>query len=370
MNSFQFFSLIFISTFLMIYFFYNFFLYLFSLFISKDQFFKSFEPNVSILIPVKNEEVNILNKINNVINQNYNLQKISLFFFSDGSTDNTLNKLYHYKNYFKNKVNIKIQYSDFPKGRAYAHNQMINSCKDDYIIFTDCMTKFDTNFIKEIVKPLSVPENGIVVGNLSFIKLKNFSSNFEKIYFEFEKKIRHSMSHLGILMTGTGAAMAINRNIYQKLALYEDIDDSLPIIARLNNYFVKYCPNAKAQDIPSESDKDFFNSRSRMVSKGLSAIFKYFNLKIILKNPMLFFNIFFHKIFRWSIGLLFLILLLIFFKFYFLISILLIFFFNRFLSLFNINFFLFKILNMAFLIAISLSYGIYLAIFKKTKSSY
>ncbi|MEK7433602.1 MAG: glycosyltransferase family 2 protein [Cyanobacteriota bacterium] len=94
---------------------------------------------VSILIPARNEEKNILTLLNSIKNQDY--QNIEVIVLDDNSTDNTFNLVNNFCETY-NKFHI-IQGQELPKnwlGKNWACYQLSLKAKGDFIIFLDSDT--------------------------------------------------------------------------------------------------------------------------------------------------------------------------------------------------------------------------------------
>ena len=64
------------------------------------------ELTVSILVACFNEQDFIDAKINNLLNLNYNSDKLHIVFITDGSTDKTVEVVTEYKNKHPNKISL------------------------------------------------------------------------------------------------------------------------------------------------------------------------------------------------------------------------------------------------------------------------
>ena len=88
-------------------------------------------PNVSVIIPVFNNE-NLLNKCLNSI-QNQSLNNIEIICIDDGSSDGSFNIL---KNYESTDARFKV-FQQENKGAGFARNKGIDESCGEYILFVD-----------------------------------------------------------------------------------------------------------------------------------------------------------------------------------------------------------------------------------------
>lgn len=257
---------------------------------------------ISIVIPVLNEEEKIEKKINNIISQNYDLNKIEIIFYSDGSTDRTeeviLDKIREHQD-----LNIELLASKENKGRAMAHNRLVEAATNEIIVFTDIETIFEEEYLFNTLLHFADKEVGMVVGRLIFISDTSSVGLIERVYFRYEALFREYLSSLGLLLTGTGAAMAIRKENYSVLSPDEDIDDSLPLIIAQNRKKVLFSNKCIAYDFPVSDVKSQFKARSRMSSKGFTALMKRWELASLYKHFFLSLTLICHKVLKWLSGL-------------------------------------------------------------------
>ena len=116
--------------------------------------------NVSIIIPVYNEENTIIDILKVVKGQKVSNIKFEVIVVDDGSNDNTgflLNKNKHL--YDKIVINKKNS------GKGSAIKQGINVAKGSYILFQDADMEYDPNDYKNILKPVKNFNADLVIGS-------------------------------------------------------------------------------------------------------------------------------------------------------------------------------------------------------------
>jgi cellulose synthase/poly-beta-1,6-N-acetylglucosamine synthase-like glycosyltransferase len=251
-----------------------------------------YAPSVSIVIPAHNEERSIGNRIRNILQTNYPVQKKEIIIASDGSTDSTV----HIANEYES---VKVLAFSKKRGRAPVHNDAIAEASGDIIVFSDAETTFDQDFLWEIVSPFRDPTVGVVVGNLSYQTQKTSMSQGEGLYWRIEKQIRKQESRLGILSTGTGACMAVRKRLWNNLDPVEDVDCVTPLQLVLQGYRVVFASGALAYDEPPSSIKEEFKARIRMTSKDVFGTLKTWGWRGWMSHPLVSWGILSHKLLRW-----------------------------------------------------------------------
>ncbi len=109
-------------------------------------------PDISILIPARNEERNILKLLNSIDGQNYP-GSMEILVLDDHSSDNTSELVHDFSRTSGFSVRLlkgKEKPGDW-LGKNWACHQLAGSANGDILVFLDADTWTDTGFINEIV---------------------------------------------------------------------------------------------------------------------------------------------------------------------------------------------------------------------------
>jgi cellulose synthase/poly-beta-1,6-N-acetylglucosamine synthase-like glycosyltransferase len=119
-------------------------------FLAKRKFYeKSFQPNISVLLPAHNEEKVIADTINSLLASDYR-GKIEVIVINDGSTDNTEGAVREMQ---KKDKRIRLFRTNHV-GKSRALNFGARKARYGYLLFLDADSVVEKQTIKEIVKPL------------------------------------------------------------------------------------------------------------------------------------------------------------------------------------------------------------------------
>lgn len=103
---------------------------------------------ISIIIPVYNEEKNIIDCLNSLSRQSY--QDFEIIVVDDGSSDKTQEVLSNYKLPTTNYQLLKQPHL----GPGKARNLGVSKAKGDILVFVDADMTFDKDFIKNLIAPI------------------------------------------------------------------------------------------------------------------------------------------------------------------------------------------------------------------------
>ncbi len=249
---------------------------------------------VSIIIPFRNEEDNILLNLKSVEAQNYPKEKFEVIYVDDSSTDNSLEIL---KSSIKNE-NIKVFSLPENLGEIARKKRTVNfgieNCRGEIIVTTDADCIHSPEWLVNLLSALD-DKTGFISGPVEFIDDKSVFAELQQIEFA------------GLILTGAGlikmnrpiicnaANIAYRKSIFESLNGFQDHlhissgDDGFLMqkIHKDGKYCVKFCLNkgAVVKTKSADSILQFFQQRKRWASKSI-----YYNdKKIIIELILIFF---------------------------------------------------------------------------------
>lgn len=239
------------------------------------------KPSVSVMIVAHNEEKVILEKLQNVINNDYPAEKIEYIVASDFSTDETNNIVQKFINESPN-LNIKLYQSKEHKGKTNAQNEAQKITTGEILVMTDANALFEKNAISELVASFSSEDIAYVTGRLSY---KNSADNdtaaSESTYWEGDLEQRKVESNIKTITAGNGAIYACKNALYYDFNPIKCHDSSMPYYYAGKHLRAIYNPDAVAYEKAGEITGDEFKRKVRMnriIIQALKAGFKSLNV--------------------------------------------------------------------------------------------
>ncbi len=260
----------------------------------KENFF----PRVTIFFSAFNEEDNVRERIENLLSLDYPKDSMEIVVVSDGSTDKTVQFI---QGIIDSNPSRDIRVIEFKenKGKARAQNIVAEEAKYDILLSTDAEARFSKDLLKEIVKPFSEPDVGVVGGRIAF---QPENSEIAKSYLLFrshEDAIQSYESELGIGVHVGGQCVAYRKNIWEPIKEYEDADLVIMLLAKKKGFITVLANNAVCYDKANTKRKQEIVARARMTRLSLLSKLGRWGIRDIVKYPVFTFALFSHKILRY-----------------------------------------------------------------------
>lgn len=273
---------------------------------SPTSYSKDFEPDVALVVAAYNEQDYIEEKIKNSLLLDYPAEKLKIYFVTDGSSDETPAIVSRYPQ-------VILLHSPERKGKAAAINRSIAFIKEPILIFCDANTHLNVACIREIVKEYINPKVGAVAGEKKiFEKAADGAAGAgEGLYWKYESFLKKQDSILYSVVGAAGELISVRKELYEPIEpgiIIEDFVMSLKICLR--GYVVKYAPGAFATETASASIKDEQKRKIRICAGGFQAIAILKSLLNLPKYGLLSFQYISHRVLRWTLSPLALLLLL------------------------------------------------------------
>src|SRR3989344_1746231 len=265
------------------------------------------EPTVSIVLSVWNEEDVIKEKLRNLLSLDYPNEKMEILIGSDGSTDKTARIVRGF-----NDPRVHLIERPRRQGKMATLNELVQAARNETIVFCDARQTFAPNAIRELVANLADHHVGCVSGELIFKEKKEEGATAKgvSLYWNYEKFIRKQESRLHSMLGATGAIYALRRELFVPIPARIVLDDMfVPLQIIRKGYRAILDESAKAYDQAADSPREEHRRKTRTLF-GNHQIFGLFpDLFNPLRSPVAI-QLFSHKLLRTVIPL-FLVLLFI-----------------------------------------------------------
>lgn len=186
-------------------------------------------PIISILIPSRNEAVNLPSCLEALGKLDYPKDKVQIILGNDNSEDQTAVILQSWIEEHPYAQYCEIQENQFPKrtnGKAHALAQMAKLAIGEFLLFTDADCIVPECWAKEMTEAALESQAGFVTG-VTNIKNQGLFSRMQDLDWIFSQGMIKVLSDIGILVTTMGNNMLISKKAYEAVGGFENIRFSL-----------------------------------------------------------------------------------------------------------------------------------------------
>ncbi len=250
-------------------------------------------PSITVLLTVHNEERVIRQRLLNLIECDYPADRFQIVVASDGSTDQT-NQI------VRSFDSTRVKLFESPGlGKTGTQNIAIRDITSDIIAFTDADIVFDAAWLRKVAAAFRDSRVGAVDGRLLYGEATAAMQTSQGFYWNYELKLRHLESQLGILAVVAGACFAIRRSLFVPMdpAIGEDCIVPLDIVSQ--GFRVVHEPLAKAWDSFEQDSRITLRRRIRMTLRNWQGTWTRSALLNPFRNPGYAFALWSHKLLRW-----------------------------------------------------------------------
>ena len=241
----------------------------------------SYEPTVTIMVVAHNEEKVIREKLQNLLDTDYPVDKLEFLIASDFSTDKTDEIVESFIAAHPERK-IRIHKSVNHYGKTNAQNETQELCNTEILVMTDANAMFEPNAVRELVSYFTDSSIAYVSGQLRYMNTEgNKTANSEGFYWKLDLMCRNIESRFQTITAGNGAIYAVRNKDYEKIPPIECHDSSFPIVYALEKKRAIYNPEAIAYEKAGEVNEDEFKRKVRMnriILRGICPDIRVFNV--------------------------------------------------------------------------------------------
>jgi cellulose synthase/poly-beta-1,6-N-acetylglucosamine synthase-like glycosyltransferase len=252
-------------------------------------------PEVTLMICAYNEQDIVDFKMENTRQIKY--PKLKVVWVTDGSNDHTNDYLAKYHD-------VEVIYSPERRGKTAALNHGLSLVKSELVVMTDANTMLNPESIQEIVRCFMDPKVACVAGEKRVAARHEgqAAAEGEGLYWKYESTLKRWDGELYSAMGAAGELCAIRRSLYEPMpenALLDDFVMSLRMVDK--GYKIAYTADAYAMEYGSADLTEESKRKRRIAAGGLQSIWWLRNMMNPLRQPVVAFQFVSHRVLRWSI---------------------------------------------------------------------
>ena len=253
-------------------------------------------PSCTLIVAAYDEEDFIHEKIKNTLQLNYPEGRLELIFVTDGSSDRTPEMVAEYPA-------IKLLHDTARKGKISAVHRAIEHVTTELIVFTDANTFLNKDALVLMCRHYAEPGVGAIAGEKRVLIEENADATAgEGFYWKYESKLKEWDSELYSVVGAAGELFSIRKSLYQPVPANSVLDDFM-ISMRIaeKGYQIIYEPNAYAQESSSANIAEELKRKIRIAAGGIQSVIWLSGLLNPFKFPVLSFQYISHRVLRWTI---------------------------------------------------------------------
>ena len=172
----------------------------------------------------------------------------------------------------------------------------------DIIIFSDATTTYKKDALRKIVRNYNDPSVGAVSGRYEYVNPTGAPVGVGTILFwKYENSVKSRQTRIKTVTGCCGCIYSIRRSLYEPLPreIISDLVEPLKILEK--GYRIAFEPEAIAYEETTETSKEEFGMRVRVISRGMYGLWYMRRLFNPLKYGFVSFQLLSHKVLRWMI---------------------------------------------------------------------
>ena len=267
---------------------------------------EDYEPEVTLFVAAYNERDYLEKKVENSRSLDYPQEKVTQLWVTDGSDDGTPDALRKYGD-------VTVLHQPERNGKIAAMNRGMLEVKTPITIFSDGNTNLGKDSIKEIVRLFRNPKVGCVSGEKRIYSkdVDSAAGAGEGMYWKYESQLKKWDAELYSVVGAAGELFAIRSALWQEVekdTLLDDFMISLRVAMKGNT--IQYNPNAYAIENASANVKEELKRKIRISAGGIQSVVRLYPLLNFFKYGTLSFQYISHRVLRWTLTPLLLLLII------------------------------------------------------------
>jgi len=223
-----------------------------------------FEPFVSIVMVVRDEQGVLEAKIRNLLRLDYPEDRMELVIVSDGSSDRTEAILREQARHPR----LVTVLNQLPRGKASGLNDGLQIARGEVVVFTDARQEIEASALRLLLNNFGDPRVGCVSGELMLGDPQaGEKSRDVGLYWTMEKKVREFESASGSVVGATGAFYGVRRELLGVIPDETLLDDVyVPMEVVRAGKRVVFEPRARAWDVAHQGIGREFSRKVRTLT--------------------------------------------------------------------------------------------------------
>jgi cellulose synthase/poly-beta-1,6-N-acetylglucosamine synthase-like glycosyltransferase len=263
-------------------------------------------PQLTVMIAAYNEEDAIEKKIRQTLALDYPADKLEVLVLSDSSTDRTDQIVRSFPD-----SRVRLVRMEERRGKTFAQNQGVKHASGEVLVFSDATAIYHAQALRFLACNYRDPQVGAASGRYKYFDPGDESPTGlgSSAFWNYENLIKAMQSRIMTITGCCGCIYSVRKEAYTDLP--EDVISDLvqPLHVIQKGYRVRFEDRALAYEETTKSTAEEFRMRVRVVTRAMRGLLSVSPLLQPWKFGWVSFQLWSHKILRWMVPLMLLLLL-------------------------------------------------------------
>ena len=254
-------------------------------------------PHITILVAAYNEEDYVVQKVENTRSLDYPSDKLHQIWVTDGSNDKTPQLLAAYND-------VIVLHKPERAGKIAAMNRAVKFVETPIVVFSDANTLLGHESLRRIATMFSDPKTGCVSGEKRIFNAGHEAASAagEGLYWKYESTLKRWDAELYSAVGAAGELFAIRTELFNEVEPDTLLDDFIiSLRVAMQGYKIDYDPEAFAIESASANVKEELKRKIRIAAGGIQSVVRLYPLLNIFKYGLLSFQYISHRVLRWTV---------------------------------------------------------------------
>lgn len=254
-------------------------------------------PHITLLVAAYNEEDYVAKKVENTRSLDYPAEKLHQMWVTDGSDDKTPQLLAAYPD-------VKVLHKPERAGKIAAMNRAVKYVDTAIVVFSDANTMLGHESMRRIATMFADPKTGCVSGEKRIFNAEHEAASAagEGLYWKYESTLKRWDAELYSAVGAAGELFAIRTELFNEVEPDTLLDDFIiSLRVAMQGYKIDYDPEAYAIESASANVKEELKRKIRIAAGGIQSVVRLYPLLNIFKYGLLSFQYISHRVLRWTV---------------------------------------------------------------------
>jgi len=260
-------------------------------------------PEVAFIVCAYNEADFIERKIENSIGVTYPIDRITYYFVTDGSDDDTPGLVNNFP--YPEGIRWFLLHQPERRGKIAAFQRAMKMVTAPVVVSTDANTEINTDAVLNLTRHFSHPDTGAVAGEKRIHIPQNSDAGAagEGIYWRYESALKLMDANFGSVIGAAGELFAFRTAAYEDVPADTLVEDFyMTMRMAMNGWRIGYEPRAFATEEASADIQEEWKRKVRIAAGGLQAVIRLAPLLNFFRYGKLSFQYISHRVLRWTVA--------------------------------------------------------------------